>query len=105
MGARYDALGKIIPHSILGDVESFLSHSLQRDRESNILLVHTAKTPREGGVKTEQNSGVNNPYLNEENALKTWQGEMARRQQQQNRLAGKLRSASVLQICKKGQVL
>ncbi|XP_053388014.1 uncharacterized protein LOC128551272 isoform X2 [Mercenaria mercenaria] len=87
-GPRYDPLGRIIPHSILGDVESFLKHSGQAAKVSNILLVHPSETRAVVHKSSEETSMFNNPLLNQGNALRTWKTEMEMRCEEQNRLAG-----------------
>ncbi|XP_060586225.1 uncharacterized protein LOC132741958 isoform X2 [Ruditapes philippinarum] len=104
-GPRYDQLGHIIPHSILGDVESFLTQSQQADKVCNILLVHTPRSQAVRGSKSvENNTSLYNLCVNQKNALNTWENEMEIRCKEKNRLAGLLKcDETELLMCRTGK--
>ncbi|XP_007886973.2 MYCBP-associated protein [Callorhinchus milii] len=98
-GPRFDAQGRILPHSILGRLEDFRRELLRRGNEELASLIPTSlqtepKPPVLSNYKKKARLHAGYKAHHQESALENWQQHMADRKKQQAKLARLLQKPS-----------
>ncbi|XP_072032494.1 MYCBP-associated protein-like isoform X2 [Amphiura filiformis] len=87
-GPRYDTIGNIVPHSILGSVEDFKLEAVHQGQMEASQLNEIDTRPKTPSIKFEKKTKEVHPKpreanMDEDNALRNWQMKMIERKKQQ----------------------